>query len=78
VTTDTASGQQTTVFSAIKHLGCVMKKDKKILADIRRYLDQLQAQHRCGLIIADHRAENEIYKDKFLRLLEIIGPLAKA
>ncbi|HJL74560.1 MAG TPA: hypothetical protein QGF08_00580 [Candidatus Marinimicrobia bacterium] len=55
-----------------------MKKDKKILADIRRYLDQLQAQHRCGLIIADHRAENEIYKDKFLRLLEIIGPLAKA
>jgi hypothetical protein len=44
---------------------------------IRQYLIQLQIQHRCGLIIADNRDENEKYKDRFLHLLKIIGPLAK-
>ncbi len=55
-----------------------MKKDKYVENKIRQFLNQIQIQHRCGLIIADHRAEKEIYKAKFLHLLEIIGPLAKA
>ena len=55
-----------------------MKKDKYAENKIRQFLNQIQIQHRCGLIIADNRDEKEQYKDRFLHLLKIIGPLAKA
>ena len=55
-----------------------MKKDKYVENKIRQFLNQIQIQHRCGLIIADNRYEKEQYKDRFLHLLKIIGPLAKA
>ncbi|MDP6500109.1 MAG: hypothetical protein QF743_05300 [Candidatus Marinimicrobia bacterium] len=55
-----------------------MKKDTYTENQIHKYLSQLHIQHRCGLIIARNRDEKEKYKDKFLQLLEIIGPMAKA
>ena len=55
-----------------------MKKDKYVENQIRQFLKQLQIQHRCGLKIAANREEKEKYKDRFLHLLKIIGPLAKA
>jgi hypothetical protein len=54
-----------------------MKKEKQAENMIRQYLIQLYIQQRCGLIISDYRDEKAKYNDKFLRLLEIIGPLAK-
>lgn len=78
MTADTAHGQLSTLVLVSMEKGCTMKKDKKAEKQIRQFLNQIQIQHRCGLIIADHRAEKEIYKAKFPHLLEIIGPLAKA
>jgi len=52
-------------------------EEKKAENMIRQYLIQLYIQQRCGLIITDYRDEKVKYKDSFLKLMEIIGPLAK-
>ncbi len=66
------------VVSVVIQKGCTMKKDTYAENQIRQYLNQLHIQRRCGLIITDTKDEKEKYKNKFLRLLEIKGPLAKA
>ncbi|MAD50951.1 MAG: hypothetical protein QF847_07230 [Candidatus Marinimicrobia bacterium] len=74
----TAPGQLFTVGLVVLQIGFTMKKDTYTENQIHKYLSQLHIQHRCGLIIARNRDEKEKYKDKFLQLLEIIGPMAKA